>query len=132
MIIITILYSIILVFCIAQHIQGFPCSWNITFPMLTACCIAIYGSAEDMCYEDLCKVCTNPDKEAEMPRMRYYLTEPGLFYGWLLFNWIIYVVAPQAQQSWWPIYISAFIVILYSIYSRLLEQKIALENLYNK
>lgn len=127
MTIIIILYSIILVFCIVQHIQGFPCSWNVTFPMLTACCIAMYGTAED-----LCKLCTNSDKEAEMPRMRYYLTEPGLFYGWLLFNWIVYVVAPQAQQYWWPIYISVFIVILYSIYSRLLEQKITLENLYNK
>jgi hypothetical protein len=100
--------------------------------MLTACCIAMYGTAEDMCYEDLRKLCANPDKEAEMPQMRYYLTEPGLFYSWLLFNWIVYVVAPQAQQYWWPIYISAFIVILYSIYSRLLDQKITLENLYNK
>lgn len=130
MIIITILYSIILVFCIAQHIQGFPCSWNITFPMLTACCIAIYGSAEDMYYEDLCKLCVG--KTDQMPRMRYYLTEPSLFYGWLLFSWIVYIVTPWASQSWWSIYISAFIVILYSIYSRLLEQKITLENLYNK
>lgn len=130
MTIVIILYSIILVCCIAQHIQGFSCSWNITLPMLTACCIAIYGSAEDMYYEDLCKFCTG--KAEQMPRMRDYFTEPSLFYGWLLFSWIVYIVAPQAQQYWWPIYISAFIVILYSIYSRLLEQKIALENLYNK
>lgn len=60
MTIIIILYSIILV----QHIQGFSCSWN----MLTACCIAIYGSAKDMYYEDLCKLCT--DKAEQMPRMR--------------------------------------------------------------
>lgn len=130
MTIVIILYSIILVFCIAWHIQGFSCSWNITLPMLTACCIAIYGSAEDMYYEDLCKLCAN--KTEQMPQMSYYLTEPSLFYGWLLFNWIVYIIAPWALQYWWPIYISAFIVILYSIYSRLLEQKITLENLYNK
>lgn len=97
----------ILVFCIAQHIQGFSCSWNIMLLMLTACCIAIYGSAED-----LCKLCAS--KTEQMPRMR----EPSLFYGWLLFSWIVYIVAPWASQYWWPIYISAFIVILYSIYSR--------------
>lgn len=89
MTIVIILYSIILVFCIARHIQGFSCSWNITLPMLTACCIAIYGSAEDMYYEDLCKLCAS--KTEQMPQMSYYLTEPSLFYGWLLFNWIVYM-----------------------------------------
>lgn len=98
--------------------------------MFTACCIAMYGCAEDMYYEDLCKLCTGETEQ--MPQMHYYLTEPSLFYGWLLFSWIVYIVAPWASQYWWPIYPAAFIVILYSIYSRLLEQKITLENLYNK
>lgn len=135
MIIVTIAYIIILIACIAQHIQGFPCSWNITFPMLTAACIAIYGSAEDMCYEDLRRLCADEslsDEEIQMPQMHYYLTEPAFFYGWLLFNWIVYAVVPWVQVYWWPIYPAALMAILYSIYSRLLDQKILLENLYNK
>lgn len=130
--IVLIAYIIILIACIAQHIQGFPCSWNITFPMLTAACIAIYGSAEDMCYEDLCKLCADESDEISLPQMRYYLTEPAFFYGWLLFNWIIYAIVPWVQVYWWPIYPAALIVILYSIYIRMLEKKILLENLFNK
>lgn len=130
--IVLIAYIIILIACIAQHIQGFPCSWNITFPMLTAACIAIYGSAEDMCYEDLCKLCADESDEISLPQMRYYLTEPAFFYGWLLFNWIVYTIVPWVQVYWWPIYPAALIVILYSIYIRMLEKKILLENLFNK